>query len=246
MCQCKTYLGHSLQTKSPPSHCSDFHAAARGVFREGQHRPHLVCSANGGTHSAVPSELTFPPYLIPQVYVVTFREAGSPVQLSYVLLLSFSWVFVGCKTTSFFQTSTSSLTLPLYSWQLCPGHVAAPVMLVTTWCLRGAQGSPQGRCPACSSPGHMYLLFVVLEDAGGSCKTPQHCSLRTFFTTSLLVWHCSVSWSCFLSPFSSVPTFLTIALHLPPSSWTAERTFSVGHRQLTKGPCSSGEIHWCF
>ena len=76
--------------------------------------------------------------------------------------------------------------------------------------------------------------------------TPLHCSLGTFLTTSLLVWHCPSSWSCFLSPFSPVPAFLTIALRLPPRSWTAERSFSAGYCHLTKGPRSSGEIRWCF
>lgn len=46
------------------------------------------------------------------------------------------------------------------------------------------------------------------------------------------------------SLFDSVPAFLTIALRLPPGSWSTERSFSAGYCHSTKGPGSSGKVCW--
>lgn len=36
--------------------------------------------------------------------------------------------------------------------------------------LKRSSGVPPGRCPACSSPGYTYLVFVDLENVGGFCQ----------------------------------------------------------------------------
>lgn len=90
------------------------------------------------------------------------------------------------------------------------GCVATMVTLVTTWCSKGAQGSPPGRCPACSSSGYTGLVFVDLENAGGSCKpsciapkepfSPNPCwygtalCLGLVFSPLFLLFLVSLSW----------------------------------------------------
>lgn len=100
--------------------------------------------------------------------MLTFRETGCPVQLSYVLFLSLD--LCGLQT----HISPSAFDLLPHVVLLFPavalGYMATVVTLITTWCSKGAQGSPPGRYPACSSSGYTDLVFVDLENAGDSCK----------------------------------------------------------------------------
>lgn len=89
------------------------------------------------------------------------------------------------------------------------------VTLVTAWCSKGAQGSPPERCPACSSPSYTDRVFVDLKNVGGFCKPFPIVSQESFLPRPCWLWHCPFSWSRFLSPFSSVPSFLIVALHFP-------------------------------
>lgn len=191
----------------------------------------------------MPSKLAFPPHLVPQAWF-TWSLLGTRVLQCSCHVSFCSSLLLGLHEL---QNHISPLALDLLP-HIAPlflvvmlGAVTAPVTLVTTWCLGGAQGPPPGRCPAYSSLGHMYLVFVDLEGAGGSCKSSPHCSLGAFLSTSLL-YGTAPSLGLVLPPLF----LLAVALHVPPSSWTAERSFSAGYCHLTKGPSSSGEIRWCF
>lgn len=126
--------------------CSALHPAARDIFRGGQHQPYLVHKATGGTCSAVPSKLALPPHLIPHTQFTCSPLGRQGVQCSCSMSHSSPWIFVGCKPTS--------LLLPhivLLFPAVALGCAATMVTLVTTWCSKGAQGSPPGRYPAHSS-----------------------------------------------------------------------------------------------
>lgn len=216
MGQCKTLpRGVHNRPRLLPSQCSAFHHATRDIFREGQHRPDLVSSTNKGTRSTVPSQLAFPPHLVPHAWF-TWSPLGTQVLQCSCHMSSCSSLLLGLRGL---QNHISPLVLDLLPHvaylflAVMLGCVTAPVMLVTTRCSRGAQGSPPGRCPAYSSRGHTCLVFVDLEGAGCSCKSSPHCSVRAFLSTFLLVWHCPISWSCFLPSFSPIPAFLAVALH---------------------------------
>lgn len=84
------------------------------------------------------------------------------MQLSYVLF--FSLDLCGLQTYNLLRHIVL-LFLAVALW-----YMATVMTLVTTWCSKGAQGPPPGRCPACSSPGYIDLVFVDLENVGGFCK----------------------------------------------------------------------------
>lgn len=85
---------------------------------------------------------------------------------------------------------------------------------VTAWCSKGAQGSPPGRCPAHCPPGYTDLVFVDLENVGGSCK-PSPIAPQEPFSPHPCWYGTAPTLGPVSPPFSSVPAFLILALHFP-------------------------------
>lgn len=233
MCPYKTLPRSFIadQVSFPPQF-SAFHPAARGISSRAQYQPYLVHRAAGGPCSAVPSKLALPPsHPTHTVYRLTFRETGCPVQLSYVLFLSLD--LCGLQThisPSAFDLLPHVVLLFLAVALWC---VATMVTLVTTWCSKGAQGSPPGRCPAWSSPRYTDLVFVDLENVGGFCKPSPIVSQEPFLPHPCWLWYCPLSWSCFL-PLFFCSQFPHHGSPFSTGSRTAERSFSAGYCHLPR------------
>lgn len=167
---------------------------------------HLLSSALQAC-SSTPSHPTH------SVHMLTFRETGCPVQLWCVLFLSLYLCGLQTHVSPAAFDCLPHLYCPLFP-AVALGCVATMVTLVTAWCSKGAQGSPPGRCPARCPPGYTDLVFVDLENVGGSCK-PSPIAPREPFSPHPCWYGTAPTLGPVSPPFSSVPTFLIVALHFP-------------------------------
>lgn len=213
MCSYKTLPRAFIIDQVPfPLQYSVFHPAARDIFSGVQQQPYLVHRATGGTCSAVLSKLALPSHLIPHTQFTGSPLGRQDIQCNCHMSCSSPWIFADHKPTSLLQSLTFSPHCPFI-----------PSSCIVMCAHSGDTGHKLGAQKELRDPLQGDVLVVAPQGTQIWClwtcwrflQTLPHCSPGAFLTPSVLVWHCPISWSCFLSSFSPVPSFLIVAFHFP-------------------------------